>query len=861
MAENDPTLAEIMDAHRIPSEMDAAMARIRERMFASQTVAGRAVGRYVLIDAIGEGGMGSVMRAYDPRLQREVALKRLRSARNAAYRGRLLREARAMAKLRHPNVVSVHDVELIDDELVVAMEYVRGVDLHAWLKESRTADEILNAFVQAGRGLGAAHAEGLVHRDFKPANALVDEAGRVQVTDFGLVRDANEDAPSTPAVGMTAHPALDELQMDRTAADTALGTPRYMAPEQERGGEIDRRADIYAFCVALWEALAGISPFTEMSLEELQTAKLKAKPQWPRGVSIRRGVLRALERGMQPNPADRWSTMAALLSAIEPSTRARHHWWLALPIAAAIVPAVMVSTSGSDAICDADSGPPWSAQRTAVEQRLTNGEGAFAEDVAARAVAKLDTFVEGWESRRDQACEAKIDPADRELALACLKVGRARLDNIAEVLETVNPDEVRNVHRLLGELPDLSRCSDRESSLAREALDSPEARETRRLIAAARDLYVLGRSAENLEAAQAALEAAKFEGLESLEIEARLGVGAAYIQQARYDEATDWLRESLSIALRQGEDGLAARAASILGSILASRGSSTAEGVALTRLALDLTSRTRDDAWAPAVHTNASFAFNSAGHPAEAIEIGRKALKLSLDEGLGETPQHVQRFEVVAVPLCKSGRYDEGLAFADDAVALARRLVGPRHPYLAGPLGTRGVCLASAGDADAAIEDYRAALAIFEDAYGPDDERVGVILDNLGLALAQNGDPFEAETLMRRSLAIKTRLYKAGHLQITFAQEGLAYALKFQGRLDEAEALFVASLQTRRANLEEHTLPVVHGLLGLAILAIDRGHVDAGAALLDQTEDAARVAVAKDSSVFDTLQEQRDRLW
>lgn len=859
MGEHDTTLAEVMDAHRVPSEMDAALARIRERMFASVAVTGRTVGRYVLIESIGEGGMGSITRAYDPRLHREVALKRLRSSGNAEHRGRLLREARAMAKLRHPNVVSVYDVELIDDELVIAMEYVRGVDLREWLRETRSPEEVLRAFVQAGRGLAAAHVEGLVHRDFKPANALVDESGRVQVTDFGLVWDGGETI-STPSAGAATPPSFDDLPMDRTSADTALGTPRYMAPEQERGGDVDRRADVYAFCVALWEALAGDPPFVELSVADLRSAKLEGAPRWPKKVPVRRTILRALERGLQPSPSARWSTMAALLSAIEPRTRAHHHWWLALPLAAATFPLVMTSPAAQP-LCDPEAATIWSADRSAVADQLAEIDGVFAEDVATRALKKLDAFADEYETRRARACDAKTDPTERELELACLGVGRARLENVVSVLGTVNSKEVPNVHKLLARLPNLSRCSESESSLAKESRDDPAVVKIKRQLGASYDLSVLSRYADAAEEAKAAMDAAQAGGLDVLWLDARLQVASIQIKQTRFEEAIASLREVLSLALLRGEDRVAARTASLLGSVLAARGSSGPEGVTLTQLALDLTPRTQDNAsWTAALHTNAAIALINTGRPDKAAEIGRKALRVSLEGGLEGTVQHAQLLEYSAIALCQNGRFDDGLIAVNDAVALTRKLLGAHHPQLASPLGVRGQCRTSADDPESAIADFREALAIYETAYGRDDERVGVILDNLGLTLAQQADPFEAEQVMRRSMAIKARLYDERHLQTSHAQEGLAYALKAQGRFIEAEELFQASLQIRLANLGKDNLVVFHGFVGLANVAIDQGHVERGSEFLDEAERIARAVAEPESQVFESVQRARNRL-
>jgi predicted Ser/Thr protein kinase len=209
------------------------------------------VGRYEVIEKLGAGGMGVVFRARDPELDRAVALKLLTpdTANDETARKRMVREARALARLSDPNVVQVYDVGTRGDEVFVAMEFIDGQDLAAWLKQGeRRWEDTLDIFLEAAKGLAAAHAEGLVHRDFKPANVLVGRDGRVVVVDFGLAR------PVDPM-------ALPLLEGATTHAGALVGTPMYMAPEQFEGGHADARSDQFAFCVALYHSLYGVRPF------------------------------------------------------------------------------------------------------------------------------------------------------------------------------------------------------------------------------------------------------------------------------------------------------------------------------------------------------------------------------------------------------------------------------------------------------------------------------------------------------------------------------------------------------------------------------------------------------------------------
>ncbi|MFP2913550.1 serine/threonine-protein kinase, partial [Pyxidicoccus sp. 3LFB2] len=269
---------------------------------------GAVLGRYVVLDKLGAGGMGVVLSAYDPKLDRKVALKLVRSLKGhgaAELQQRLLREAQAVARLSHPHVIAVFDVGTVDERLFMAMEFVEGPTLRKWLTATkRDWREVLAAFQQAGQGLAAAHAAGLVHRDFKPDNVLVDTRGRVRVTDFGLARFEHVPASVLPS-GALSPEAVPQDGLTRTGS--LLGTPGYMAPEQWDGQEVDARGDQFSFCVALHEALYGVRPFargTPPDFTQLQPIPAQTPvPAW-----VRRVVL----RGLSVAPEARFTSMDAL---------------------------------------------------------------------------------------------------------------------------------------------------------------------------------------------------------------------------------------------------------------------------------------------------------------------------------------------------------------------------------------------------------------------------------------------------------------------------------------------------------------------------------------------------------------------
>jgi tRNA A-37 threonylcarbamoyl transferase component Bud32 len=280
-------------------------------------------GRYRLEHALGAGGMGVVHAAFDPDLERRVALKVLRREHyDDVASERLRREAKAMAKLSHPNVVTVHEVSAIDGRDYIAMELVEGGTLADWLRsEPRRPRDIVAAFVAAGRGLAAAHAAGIVHRDFKPHNVLRARDGRVAVTDFGLARHV--ELPVDPAAEtVKLAKASPAPASSLTSTGSVLGTPSYMAPEQWSGAAVGPAADQFAFCVALWEALTGERPFRGANLDELR-AQIERGPAAIAASKLPRRLRAPLRRGLDPDPRARWPSMEALLDRLERATSRR----------------------------------------------------------------------------------------------------------------------------------------------------------------------------------------------------------------------------------------------------------------------------------------------------------------------------------------------------------------------------------------------------------------------------------------------------------------------------------------------------------------------------------------------------------
>ncbi len=325
------------------------------------------IGRYQIKELIGAGGMGLVFEALDPELRRKIAIKLLRG-RDDDSGQRLIREARAMAEIQHPNVVSVFDVgKHGDSEVYVAMELVRGSNLRRWqTTTTRSEAQILEVYLQAGRGLAAAHAVGLVHRDFKPDNVLIGDDGRIKVTDFGLARHGggNDGPPRRPS---------SNRSMELTLPGALNGTPGYVAPEQYEHGTFDARSDQFAFCVSVWEALAGNRPFRGEDLDAIEKATLAgdvAEPATP----IRPALRRVLERGLAIDPAARWSSMDALLAALASTRRNTRRLLIGAVGAAAIAAVAIVAVTRSDAPPEEVFEQRLQPESTELSQRVLSGD-------------------------------------------------------------------------------------------------------------------------------------------------------------------------------------------------------------------------------------------------------------------------------------------------------------------------------------------------------------------------------------------------------------------------------------------------------------------------------------------------------
>jgi tetratricopeptide (TPR) repeat protein len=500
---------------------------------AADVASGSLIDRYVVLEPLGKGGMAAVYAAYDPKLDRRVALKLLRGTfgedLTADLKERLLREGQVMARLSHPNVVTVFDVGIASSGLVfLAMEYVEGGTLRDWLeRRKRTWREIVRVMCEAAEGLAAAHEAGIVHRDFKLANVLIDVRGCPKVTDFGVARGALQESPP-PSVSpdqLGSDPSDPVLVLETpagrqiTVSGATLGTPGYMAPEQYDGAaRVDARADVFAFCASMWRALYGECAFRGETLQEIANSTLygRVRPV-PASSDVPPWVHAVLLRGLSTDRESRPGSMAELLAALRADPSKRRLRWLAVAVvvAGASVAALAMHAAeqrGARACLGVRAGLDgiWDAPRKLKVAGAFRATGLpYAESTWGKVEHALDTYTSRWVASAEQACVAAHAGRDQseatfELRRACLDERLDGLRALTHVLAAADAEVVEGAAKAVYELPPLETCSnlDRLSLGARWPTDPAARAEVRSLqgeIAAANALYDAGKGQQALD--------------------------------------------------------------------------------------------------------------------------------------------------------------------------------------------------------------------------------------------------------------------------------------------------------------------------------------------------------------------------
>lgn len=505
--------------------------------------------RYELRHVIGSGAMGSVFAAYDRVLEREVALKAIAPSDDVGSTGRqrAVDEAKALAKVVHPNVVRVYDVLALDGDDVISMELVDGPSLKRWLDaEPRPRDEVVRHFIQCARGLHAAHQAGVVHRDFKPANVIVGKDGLTRVVDFGVSRDVGFSS------ARLENP--DEQQTLRRA-----GTPRYMAPEALRQTKVDARSDQYAWGVALYEALTREQPFTgPLGAERLEQMELAAFQHAPAFRKLPRRLRAVLLRALAPNRDQRFPDMAAAAAALEPP---RWGWPAAVAALAILAVALPVAVRAPRPGCDGAGAPmdgTWSpARRARLDQALRALAVPYRDALAQGVASAVDAWTHAWRAEALRACDAvRVDPSVPAAVVtarhACLDRTRAELDAQLAALERLDVAAAPRALNALGAVSDPRACARVEQLLELEPRPAGDAGVTagaveRDVDALAAELE-LGRYDETHQRCPALLARVEAVGWRPLAARALRVCGLAAFSAKRAD-AQGWLADGLKRAI------------------------------------------------------------------------------------------------------------------------------------------------------------------------------------------------------------------------------------------------------------------------------------------------------------------------
>ncbi len=772
--------------------------------------AGARVGRYEIVERIGAGGMGVVYAGHDPELDRKVAIKMLRprapEADGTTDRTRLLREAQAMAKLAHPNVLAVYDVGLHADRVYVAMEHVDGHTMAQWLaQQERSPSEIVAVFAAAGRGLAAAHAAGFVHRDFKPDNVLVDRSGRVLVMDFGLARATgpnNTATLDTRDVSLPPSDLVDDILASPLTHDgTVVGTPSYMSPEQHMGRSPDAASDQYAYCVSLFEALAGQRPFVGDNLRELALAKTSRAIV--HAAAIAEPLRSVLVRGLDPNARARWPSMEALLEALDEAMRPRRR-----PLAMIVGVATALGLGGVGlaaawpgddraARCEGDKlAGVWDEERQVAVRAAIEATGVpYAEQTWSRVEQRIDEHADRWRFELAQACAAMGTRDAGEIAdlrMDCLEQRRAELLATVELLSEVDATTVQHAVAQASGLAAVEHCSDVVSLRSdvpppADAVTAAEVERARQQLEQAVALERAGRFDEALARAEAILAATEAIDYPPLRVEALIRVASAHGAAGRHDEAEAGYREASELATAVGYDEMAADAATRLVYVV---------GTSPDRA---------DEALTWARHADAALA--RWGNDSEEGELARARLQSN-----------------VAIVKGALGRYDEELAAMQEAYAVKRRILGEDHPEVAGAIENVGLALAHIGRIQEARASFEASHAMFRAALG--DKHPDVALSAANLAQAHNdmGDHAAAQALFEEARAIWESTHGQDSVEVARMLDSLGIAAGAQGRYEEALELHRRALEIFADELGEDSPAVAFctANMGLAHRAMRR---------------------------------------
>ena len=710
---------------------------------------GESIGRYVVLRELGAGGMGVVYAAYDPELDRKVALKLLLPSGGGSHssdgRARLVREAQALAKLEHPNVVSIHDVGTHGDQIFIAMEFVEGVTLTDWRRTARSWREVLDVFEDAARGLLAAHAKRLVHRDFKPDNVMIGDDGRVRVMDFGLARVDAASEPESVDDSEEISSGGGALSDALTKAGTVMGTPAYMPPEQHTGDPTDARSDQFSFGVALWETLFGERPFKGKTRLALVHAIMQGQREpVPAGFRVPSWLRRVCERTLRAAPEDRFESMQDLLDAVARGRRSIWIWRgatagaLAVGTSLAVVGYQSWTATRVEQACENEAtaiDQLWSDER---RESLLNGLRSSGSSYAATAADKvapwIDGWTEGWSGAAREICRAetithRYDPRLAARGRWCLQERRVELDALLDGFDTGSVERTSNAIESAARLLDPASCSDEDWLHAQPDPPAPEhwerAANIQRALVDARPYLASGDREEGLSLVAGALEEAR--AIESPALEASSLYWRALLESGvDRSLAKRTMASAYSLAVEHEQWTVAAW---------------SSQGMAhFTKADYDVAM-----VWVE----NDRLAIGHAGDPDAVLEQRRQS--------------------TLGMVEYTAGNFEAALGYYVTARDLAIEHQGATSPFVANAHNNVGAMAGQLGDVELRRSSIRQAHDIWEGTFGPDHINLTISSQNLGQIAFDDGDYATAIDWFTRAMEIRKRARDGGDAKPGYA--------------------------------------------------------------------------------------------
>ena len=742
-----------------PLEAAHALESLRAKLCdAGDTIS---VGRFELKAHLGTGGMGTVMAAFDPQLQRTVALKVLHASDDPEEHARLLGEARTMAKVRHPNLVSVYEVGSHEGAVYIAMEFVEGGSLRRWLETPRSWGAVVEVFLGAARGLGALHDAGLVHRDFKPDNVLLNDDGRAQVSDFGLaLAQPGEQAHADEDLQATSHSGRQDT------SPSTEGTPGYIAPEQWIGARADAASDQWSFCVALYEALHGARPYRAKSSYALRAAVLEGtRAPLPEDRPRIPGWLRKIvDRGLSRRPEERFTSMEALHDALLRGVKRHRARPRRVALFAGVGAAAMLGMFArpSAAPCEGEDTAltnAWTAEhRAALAARFDQASGREAWAVLEPL---LDDRVQAWKLQRRDACEAtRVHGTQSEEALdlrmQCLE---RRADELEALLTTYDEVTAQSIgHTLAGfdRLPPPEVCEDLALLQAVEPLpDAPEARAT---VEALRE-RVTSRNARltagdmDEDPLTALVKDAEAVGYDPVIAEALLLLAKRTSIAGEAKRAADLYERAFDHALAGQHLEVQQWAASTLVFVV---GAGLHDHDAASRWAAHaralLRAHPQPNVEAALEQNLGTLALREQDWKAARAHLERaRALQTDLP---GTGANRLQLQASLAVLAREEERYDDAVSLFEATLAETERLHGPEHPRISSLTSSLAHTRLAQRELEEAERLYRKAVAIIEAREGTDAKSLGHPLNALAWVSIERGRYADALPILDRVIAL-----------------------------------------------------------------------------------------------------------